>query len=360
MNIHPIIIAGPCSAESREQVLEAARGLSRVVLPRETGLGKISFFRAGIWKPRTEPGSFEGVGTRGLPWLMEVQDTYGLTACTEVAGTVHAEEVLRAGLRAVWIGARTTTNPFLVQEIARVLSGTGTQVFVKNPMHPDPGLWVGAVERFLREGLTSVCAVHRGFSENHAGSLRNAPLWMVPINFKLRLPQIPLLCDPSHLCGRTEFIAGIAQRALDLNFDGLMLEVHPHPCDALSDAPQQLDITSFEALMQTLQWRHSTPSGTEEAADKALLEALRLRIDILDEDIVDLLAQRMALVDRIGLLKKKAGVGIVQTERWTKGVLHRVEKLAEDKKLDIKFLNEVYEAIHKQSIARQESIMHQE
>lgn len=341
----PLLVAGPCSAESQEQILTTAAGLTDV-----------GFFRAGIWKPRTKPGTFEGVGERGLPWLAQVQTRYGIPACTEVASAQHVQAVRKAGLKGAWIGARTTANPFLVEEIAQALEGSDMHVFVKNPINPELELWIGAVQRLQKHGLTHLYAIHRGFSDYHVGQLRNAPLWMVPINFKTRMPDIPLLCDPSHLTGNTAFIQEIAQRALDLNFDGLMLEVHPNPSQALSDAKQQLTVEGFCTLINTLQWRKASVADDPHSEESILLEALRARIDVLDEDLVDLLSKRMLLADNIGEVKKRGGIGILQIERWN-CVTDRVRQMAEDKHLDQTFIEEVYRIIHQQSIKRQEAII---
>lgn len=353
---HPIIIAGPCSAETQEQVRSAAGQLKDFRLPQIAGGGRISFFRCGIWKPRTRPGMFEGVGEAGLPWLTAIQEELGLPVCTEVASAHHVELVLKAGLQAVWIGARTTANPFLVEEIAKALEGTSLHVFVKNPISPDLNLWIGAVQRVLRYGPQHVYAIHRGFSDYHLGQLRNAPLWRVAIEFKVQMPEIPLLCDPSHLSGDTAFISELAQRALDLNFDGLMLEVHPRPCEALCDARQQLDPDSFKDLMCSLSWRRSSPSDDSLSEEKIIIDAIRTRIDVLDDDLVDILAQRMSLVDQIGQVKKRGGIGIIQIERWNT-VSSRTRNLAVAKGLDDAFIEEVYKAIHQQSIRRQEKII---
>lgn len=352
----PIIIAGPCSAETEQQVRAAAQELAAFRMPVSAGGEGISFFRSGIWKPRTMPGGFEGVGQDGLPWLRAVQDDYNIPVCTEVASARHVELVREAGLQAVWIGTRTTANPFLVEEIARALDGSDMHVFVKNPINPDLGLWIGAVERVRRVGIKHVYAIHRGFSDYHVGQLRNAPLWRVPIEFKVNMPEVPLLCDPSHLSGDTAYIPDLAQRALDLNFDGLMLEVHHMPCEALCDARQQLDPNAFAGLMHRLQWRRSAPSEDIRSEEKILLDALRARIDVLDEDMVDILAQRMCLVDQIGEVKKKGGIGIVQIERWNT-VSQHTRDLAASKGLDTAFIEEIYKAIHQLSIKRQEEVM---
>lgn len=352
---HPIIIAGPCSAETQEQVRSAAVQLKDFRLPQPAGGGGISFFRSSIWKSRTRPGTFEGIGEMGLPWLTAVQEELGLPVCTEVVSAHHVELVLKAGLQAVWLGTRTTANPFLVEEIAKALEGTSLHIFVKNPINPDLDLWIGAVQRMLRYSQ-HVYAIHRGFSDYHVGKLRNAPLWRIPIEFKVQMPGIPLLCDPSHLSGNTAFIPELAQRALDLNFDGLMLEVHPRPCKALCDARQQLDPDAFRKLMQSLSWRRSIVPDDSLLEERIVIDAIRTRIDVLDDDLVDILAQRMSLVDQIGQVKKRGGVEIIQIEHWN-AVSSRIRRLAAEKGLDDSFIEEVYKAIHQQSIKRQEKII---
>jgi chorismate mutase len=356
---HPILIAGPCAAESQEQVRQAALQLKDFRLPQAAGGGGISFFRSGLWKPRTSPGGFEGVGEEGLQWLREVQESTGLKACTEVGSARHAEMVLKAGLSAVWLGTRTTANPFLVEEIARVLEGTALHIFVKNPINPDLNLWIGAVQRIMRHHPVNVYAIHRGFSDYHSRQLRNAPLWRIPIEFKVAMPGVPLLCDPSHLTGNTVLIPNVAQRALDLNFDGLMLEVHPCPVEALCDGPQQLTPDAFKQLMHSLSWRRSLPSENPSAEEKIEIDAIRTRIGILDDELVDILAKRMSLIDTIGEVKKRGGIGIVQIERWNR-VLERIRQQATEKGLDKDFIEEVYRAIHQEAIKRQEKIIRNE
>ncbi|NLA16011.1 MAG: bifunctional 3-deoxy-7-phosphoheptulonate synthase/chorismate mutase type II [Bacteroidales bacterium] len=356
---HPIIIAGPCAAESQEQVRQAAVELKDFRLPQTAGGRGITFFRSGAWKPRTRPGTFEGVGKEGLLWLKDIQESTGLQTCTEVASAYHAEEVLKVGLSAVWLGTRTTANPFLVEEIAKALEGTPLHIFVKNPINPDLNLWLGAVQRILRHHPENVYAIHRGFSDYHTGQLRNAPLWRVPIEFKVQMPDIPLLCDPSHLSGHTDFIPDLAQRALDLNFDGLMLEVHHHPSQALCDGPQQLTPKTFKSLMHTLSWRKSLPSEDPLAEEKILIDAIRTRIDVLDDDLVNVLAKRMELVDHIGEVKKRGKIGIVQIERWNQ-VSDRTREQAVEKGLGEPFIEEVYKAIHQEAIKRQEKIIRNE
>lgn len=352
----PIVIAGPCSAETQEQVLQTALELKDSRLPESVGGGGISFYRAGLWKPRTQADTFRGVGEEGLSWLQQVRESTGLKVCTEAASARHVELVLRAGLDGIWLGARTTANPFLTEEIARAVEGTSLHVFVKNPINPDLNLWIGAVERILQHHPQNVYAIHRGFSHYYTGKLRNAPLWRIPVEFKVRMSGIPLLCDPSHLAGNTQYIQELAQRALNLGFDGLMVEVHNNPDSAWSDGAQQIRPQAFKDLMQALSWRRKFPSDDPQADEKQVLDALRARIDVLDDDLVELLAQRMTLSDAIGAMKKRRGIGIVQAGRWQE-ICERLEKLAAEKGLDTGFIEEIYKAIHQESIKRQEKII---
>ncbi len=351
----PLIIAGPCSAETQEQVQQTALELKDFRLPRSAGGGQISFFRAGLWKPRTQADTFSGVGEEGLPWLKHVQETTGLAVCTEVASARHVEWVLRAGLDGVWLGARTTANPFLTEEIAKALEGSQLHVFVKNPINPDLNLWIGAVERVLHHHPQNVYAIHRGFSHYYTGKLRNAPLWRIPVEFKIQMSEIPLLCDPSHMAGHTQYIQELAQRALNLGFDGLMVEVHPSSDQAWTDGAQQLSLQAFKDMMHALSWRDTFSSKDPLQDEHQLLDILRARIDVLDDDLVDLLAQRMALSDAIGALKKRRDMGIVQPGRWQQ-ICNKTEKLAAEKGLHQGFIEEIYKAIHQESIKRQEKI----
>ena len=259
-----LLIAGPCSAESREQVLATAEGLSR---------RKVDYFRAGIWKPRTQPGSFEGVGRTGLPWLKEVKEKYGLKTCIEVADEVHVVEALKAGIDMLWIGARTSSNPFQVQRLADCLAGTDIPVAVKNPMNPDLALWSGAIERLSRSGIKNLMAIHRGFAVYGQKHYRNAPLWQIPIDFRNAHPEIPLINDPSHICGRRDILADVTQMAMDLAFDGLMIETHPDPDNAWTDAAQQLTPDALHALLDGIVIR-------EEGADYDALDSLRQEINM--------------------------------------------------------------------------------
>lgn len=335
------LAAGPCSAESREQVLECARALAG---------SKISFFRAGIWKPRTRPGSFEGVGLKGLAWLDEVRSETGLKVGTEVAEPAHVEACLEYGLDILWVGARTSTNPFSVQAIADALRGTDVPVLVKNPMSPDVGLWMGAIERIANAGITKIGAIHRGFSSELEMCYRNAPGWKTPIELKRRMPELPMICDPSHICGKRALIPGIAQEALDLLFDGLMLEVHPDPDSALSDAEQQFTPTQFSELIASLNLPHEKSDSAD--FERRLLE-LRDQVDRLDGRLLDVLAQRMELVRKMGQIKAEQNVSTYQPHRWQEIVDDRVRKgggldLSED------FVLQMMQSIHEEAIRQQE------
>lgn len=341
----PFIIAGPCAAESERQVLDIAKALN----PEHVHL-----FRAGLWKPRTRPGSFEGVGEIGLKWLQRVRDEIGIHVTTEVARASHVELSLKHGIDALWIGARTSTNPFAVQELAEALKGVDVSVFVKNPVNPELELWIGAVERFAKVGVKRLGAIHRGFSFYGPTLYRNKPHWEIPIEFRRRMPNIPLLTDPSHICGRRDLIYSVAQKALDLGFDGLMIETHTNPDAALSDKRQQLTPEAFSQLLCKLAVRK------HEVADplsKHSLEKLRAVIDGIDEKLLDAIAERMAEVDKVGEVKKENGVAIYQPERWT-DVRENVKQWAEEKGLSVDLMLKLYEVIHKESIRRQSNVIH--
>ena len=340
----PWIIAGPCSAESEEQVLAAASALGRQ---------GISVFRAGIWKPRTHPGCFEGVGEKGLEWLRRVQKEYGMKVCTEVAGAAHVEACLKAGVDMLWIGARTTANPFLVQEIAESLRGVNIPVLVKNPINPDLDLWIGAIERFCRQGVTDLGVVHRGFSSFEKIKYRNAPHWQYAIEMRSAFPDLPFFCDPSHMAGTTEYIKEISQRALDLGLDGLMIESHCHPEIALSDSAQQLTPKSLEDMLRSLSVRRSR---SEDAAFNEILSRYRERIDAVDEALVRLLGERMEISREIGRSKKESNVAIIQTSRWDE-VMEAAEKLGSAYGLEADFVKKIFNIIHDASAAEQNKII---
>ena len=335
------LIAGPCSAESPQQLMETARGL--------TGCG-VSVFRAGLWKPRTHPGSFEGVGAEGLPWLVAVREETGLPVATEVAGAKHVEACLKAGLDALWMGARTTTNPFLVQDIADALAGTDIPVWIKNPVNPDPDLWAGAVERLQRAGVRRIGLVLRGFTTPESGPCRNAPLWHLAVGMRTRFPELPLLVDPSHIAGDRSLVPGISQKALDLGLDGLMVEVHAHPEAALSDPEQQLTPAEFSAMLTGL---HERAADTDAPDYREGIEALRARIDAIDEQLLALLASRMDVSREIGGYKRDHGIAILQPGRW-EALSERVMAEGERKGLPREFVRKVFEALHEESVRRQE------
>lgn len=335
------LIAGPCSAESLRQLLETARGLA--------GCG-VSVFRAGLWKPRTHPGSFEGVGAEGLGWLRTVREETGLKVATEVAGARHVEACLAAGIDLLWIGARTTTSPFLVQEIADALAGADVPVLVKNPVNPDPDLWAGAVERLQQAGVKHIGMVLRGFTTPESGPYRNAPLWPLAVGMRVRFPDLPLLLDPSHLAGDAALIPEICQKGLDLGLDGLMVEVHVAPERALSDAAQQLSPAQFRALLAGLRIREK---DTDEPDYREGIGTLRAQIDSVDEQLLSLLGTRMDLSREIGRYKREHGIAIVQPGRW-EALLGRMIREGRDRGLPESFVRDLFEVIHAESVRRQE------
>ena len=335
------LIAGPCSAESREQVLSAASGLQNA---------GISYFRSGIWKPRTRPGAFEGVGHTGLPWLQEVQSTFGMKVCVEVAQPRHVDAALKAGIDMVWIGARTTANPFQVQELADCLRGVNIPVAVKNPTQPDLALWSGACERLSGAGVRQLSAVHRGFTVHGQKKYRNVPLWQIPIDFRTEHPEIPLLNDPSHITGKRDMVPDVAQMALDLGFDGLMVEVHPTPESAWTDAAQQVTPGRFIDIMKGLE---SKIQGNGKGREG--LSTLRAEIDMIDEGLVDLLVRRMGISEEIGRYKKSHGMTILQIARWNQ-ILEQSKSAGAEQGLPTSFVEEVFKAIHQASIAAQQNV----
>jgi len=343
----PLLIAGPCSAESEEQVLDTARGIAAT--------GRARAFRAGLWKPRTRPGSFEGAGEEGLAWLRRMKEETGLLAMTEVATPEHVEACLRAGIDMLWIGARTTPNPFSVQEIAEALKGTDIPVFVKNPINPDLQLWIGALERLDRVGIRRLAAIHRGFSWFERTPYRNSPMWEFPIRLKAAFPELEVICDPSHITGSIDKLGTIAQQALDLGLSGLMVEVHHDPTQAKSDADQQVTPAAFRTLIDSLIFRkaHPTPNMQDRLAE------LRDLIDQLDEEIAQKLGARMDIAERIGEYKLAHQVAILQPERWDR-ILRRQLKMAGHLGLDPAFVREFMDAIHRESIRRQSAVTGEE
>jgi chorismate mutase len=341
----PLIISGPCGAETEEQVMQTARGLAT--------LGRVHVFRAGVWKPRTRPNSFEGAGSKALPWLKRVKEETGMLTTVEVANAQHVEEALKHGIDILWIGARTTVNPFSVQEIAEALKGTDAAVMVKNPVHADIQLWIGALERVSLAGITKLIGIHRGFYTSDKSCYRNVPRWEIPIELQTLYPALPLVCDPSHICGRTETIAGVAQKALDLNMAGLMIEAHIHPAAALSDARQQLTPPELGAVLAGLHVRE-VASSNKAFTDK--LEQMRLVIDDIDDQLIRTLSRRMDVITQIGEYKRDNNVTVFQLERWLEILRSRISS-GIIQGLDEQFVKEVCEILHKESIRRQTEIM---
>lgn len=337
------MIAGPCSAESESQVIHVAEELADVP--------SVKVFRAGIWKPRTRPDNFEGSGRKALPWLREVRDRYGLLTMTEVANAQHVEWCLESGIDMLWIGARTTPNPFTVQEISDALKGVDIPVFVKNPVNPDLDLWIGAIERLARVGVKRIAAIHRGFSWFGDKEFRNAPMWDFPIRLKARLPEVEVVCDPSHIAGTRAKVSTVAQKAMDLGLGGLMIEVHHDPDKALSDSQQQLNPQTYKELVGSLKFRESTPPEVL----RTRLDELRQMIDGIDEEIAQKLAARAEIVDRIGKYKFEHNVAIPQPERFEE-ILQLQRELAEELRINPDHIEEVMHAIHKESIRRQTEV----
>ena len=340
----PLLIAGPCSAESEEQVMETARGI-RANAPQ------VSVFRAGVWKPRTRPGGFEGSGDAALPWLKRVKKETGLLTMTEVATADHVRAALDAGIDMLWIGARTTPNPFSVQEIADALRGSDVPVFVKNPINPDLQLWIGALERLASTGISRLAAIHRGFSWFERTPYRNSPMWEFPIRLKAAFPQLELICDPSHIAGRPDKLGEVAQQALDLNFSGLMIETHHDPTNAKSDAQQQIAPMALAGLLSSLIVRDAIPGP--HLRDE--LQEFRDLIDQLDEEIAQKLGTRMDIAERIGEFKLSHNVAILQPVRWEK-IMRRQLALCERLGLSAAFIEEFMNAIHNESIRRQSAV----
>jgi len=339
----PYLISGPCSAESEDQLLNTAKSLK----------GKIDVFRAGVWKPRTKPNSFEGVGKEALFWLQKVKKETGLKVITEAATAKHVELCLNAGIDMLWIGARTTVNPFYVQEIAEALSGVDIPVFVKNPIHPDISLWIGALERLNNKGITKLSAIHRGFFTYESSAFRNEPKWEMPIELKRNLSDLPIICDPSHISGNKKLIQDISQTAMDLNMDGLMIETHLQPERALSDVHQQITPNDLEILLDNIIYRKQIL----EDQDLILkLTLLRENIDKIDADIVNELNSRKEFVEEIAELKLKHNVTIFQLERWFQ-ILSSRRKQANEIGLNPKMIADIFELIHKYSILTQSKIM---
>ena len=341
---HPLVIAGPCSAETEEQVLRIAHEL------KDTD---VNYYRAGIWKPRTRPGNFEGVGAIGLKWLQKVKEETGLKTATEVANRAHVDLALEYDVDLLWIGARSTVSPFIIQEIADALQGTDKIVLVKNPVNPDLSLWLGAVERLHTANIEKLGVIHRGFSTYEKSKYRNIPEWQLAIELQTKFPDLPIINDPSHITGKRDMIFDVSQTALDLNFDGLMIETHTDPDNAWSDAAQQVTPQKLVQIMKDLRIRKETD---EEAEYKGKLDNLRAQIDILDNQLIDLLGKRMKVSDGIGALKKQKNVAVLQSNRWN-AILGNMILEGEQRGLSEEFVLKLFKAIHQESINHQEKVI---
>ena len=339
-NQRPVVIAGPCSAESQEQVLRTAS---------ELAARGIKIFRAGIWKPRTKPGGFEGIGTAGLQWLKCVKQETGMLVATEVATPYHVLEAVKAGIDLLWVGARTVTNPFAMQELADALKGVDVPILVKNPVNPDLALWLGAIERLYGAGIRNIGVIHRGFSSYEKKMYRNLPLWHIPIELRRQYPELTIFCDPSHIGGKRELVAPIAQQALDLNFNGLLVEAHCDPDNALSDAGQQLTPDVLDYVLKMLVVRDNTQT-TEN------ISVLRRQIDEIDEQLLGLLSKRMRISREIGTYKKEHNMPILQHGRYNE-ILDRRCKMGESMELSAEFVLEIMKTIHDESVKVQVDIM---
>ena len=345
MNLgHPLVVAGPCSAETEDQVLKIAHEL------KDTD---VSYYRAGIWKPRTRPGNFEGVGASGLKWLQKVKEETGLKTATEVANRAHVDLALEHDVDLLWIGARSTVSPFIVQEIADALEGTDKVVLVKNPVNPDLSLWLGAVERLSSANIEKLGVIHRGFSTYEKTKYRNIPEWQLAIELQTKFPDLPIINDPSHITGKRDMVFDVSQTALDLNFDGLMIETHYDPDNAWSDAAQQVTPKTLVQIMKDLRIRKETD---EEAEYNNSLSNLRAQIDVLDNQLIDLLGKRMKVADGIGELKKQRNVAVLQSNRWN-AILGNMILEGEQRGLSEEFVLKMFKAIHQESINHQEKII---
>lgn len=341
----PLLIAGPCGAETHEQVLQTALELSKIK--------NIKVFRAGIWKPRTRPNSFEGVGEQGLEWLKEVKEQYGFKTTVEVANAQHTELALKHGVDILWVGARTTGNPFSVQEIADVVKGTDIPVFIKNPIHADLQLWLGAIERFSLVGISKIAAIHRGFHYSGKTEYRNKPLWEIAIELKTILPELPIICDPSHIAGKRELIFDVAQKALDLGMNGLMIESHINPANALSDAQQQLLPNDLQALLSQLVYRQT---NVQDKACTDKLTQFRNMIDAVDDELMNVLKKRMQIIEQIGAYKKEQHITIFQLERWQE-IIRTRQQWANQLGLPNEYIEKICQLLHEESIRIQTEVM---
>ena len=341
---HPLVIAGPCSAETEEQVLKIAHELKN---------SDVSIFRAGIWKPRTRPGGFEGVGEIGLKWLQKAKAETGLLMATEVATAAHVKLALEHDIDVLWIGARTTVNPFAVQEIADALQGTDKIVLLKNPVNPDLSLWIGGLERLYNANIKKLGVIHRGFSTYEKTKYRNNPEWQIAIDMQNRFPDLPLICDPSHITGRRDMIQEVSQQALDLNYDGLIIETHIDPDNAWSDAAQQVTPAALKQMFINLRVRKVSDDESEYNQKMA---KLRMQIDEFDGKLLEILGNRMKVADKIGLLKKEKNVAILQNQRWNE-ILGKMILEGEEKGLSNEFVMQLFKAIHQESITHQEKVI---
>jgi chorismate mutase len=343
----PLVIAGPCSAETEKQVIQTALELAESK--------KVDIFRAGLWKPRTRPGSFEGVGSVGLPWLKRVKEETGLPVATEVANAKHAYEALKYGIDYIWIGARTAVNPFAVQEIADSLEGSNVGVMIKNPINPDLDLWMGGIERIRKAGISKIAAIHRGFSNYEKTQYRNIPHWQLAVELKQLMPDLPVICDPSHITGDSSLLYEVSQKAMDLNYEGLMIETHIDPEHALSDAAQQVTPNELKEILSRLIMRSPVSS------DKGFLDVLgelRSQIDLFDDQLLNILEQRMNVAKTIAKYKKENNITILQTKRWTEIIKKSIAK-GEQKGLSSEFIDTLFKAIHQESINHQTKIMNE-
>ena len=341
---HPLVIAGPCSAETEDQVLKIAHELKN---------SDVSIFRAGIWKPRTRPGGFEGVGEIGLKWLQKAKAETGLLMATEVATAAHVKLALEHDIDVLWIGARTTVNPFAVQEIADALQGTDKIVLLKNPVNPDLSLWIGGLERLYNANIKKLGVIHRGFSTYEKTKYRNNPEWQIAIDLQNRFPDLPLICDPSHITGKRDMIQEVSQQALDLNYDGLIIETHIDPDNAWSDAAQQVTPATLKQMFINLRVRKVSDDESEYNQKMA---KLRMQIDEFDGKLLEILGSRMKVADKIGLLKKEKNVAILQNQRWNE-ILGKMILEGEEKGLSNEFVMHLFKAIHQESITHQEKVI---